>query len=158
MKKLIILAILAVGGYYLVQEVFFKADSQAVMAYKQFSNAYVVRDYNGALLFASGNAANMIEEKKSGTTMKFMGRTIKTPLSGKGILERAMYNIKSETESGDSVEIVASMRASISWAGSTANPNAPGSYIGHQQTATVENTASGWKVVEFTDELYKKPK
>ncbi|MCW8963477.1 MAG: hypothetical protein OQL16_06735 [Gammaproteobacteria bacterium] len=158
MKKLIILIILGVGGYYLVQNMFFKEDSQAVKTYKQFANAYVVRDYDNAMLYAAGNTASMLEEKQSSTRMQFMGREISTPLSEKGRLEGVMYNIKSEESSGDDVAITASMRASISWAGSTANPNAPGSYVGHAQTATVRNTASGWKVVEFTDSITSKPR
>jgi len=158
MKKLIILIILGVGGYYLVQNVFFKEDSQAVKTYKQFANAYVVRDLDNALLYAAGNAAGMVEEKKAQSKMSFMGREISVPMTEKGILEGVMYNIKSEEGSGDEVDITASMRASISWAGSTANPNAPGSYVGHAQTATVRNTASGWKVVEFTDTITSKPK
>jgi hypothetical protein len=157
-RKLFVLIILGVGGYFLVQNVFFKADSAAVKTYKQFADAYVVRDFEKAALYAAGNAASHIWEQQSNTSMKFMGMQIDTPLASKGILERSIYSISSEERVGDTADIVASMRASISWGGATANPNSPGSYIGHAQTAKLENTTSGWKVVEFEDRITSEPR
>ncbi len=154
MKKLIILAILGTGGYFLAMQVgiISKEDTEAVVAYKLFANAYVAKDYEKALSYATGGAEEELKERITSRTMNFMGRKISVPGSEKAIIERANFTINAEQESsdGNTITIRAVQSASISWPGMTANPASPKSYTHFDQTAVVINMSGIWKVTQFS--------
>jgi hypothetical protein len=156
MKKLIVIVALAVGIYYFVAPQTGLSglsggsgpESAAVSTYQKFANAYVINDYATAARMASGPAADMLMER------------IESPAKGmfKGTLERARFNVISSdiSSDGNRVDITATQSAAVSMGGSTANPNSPGAYVTHEQTATLEKSGSDWVVMEFTDKVIPK--
>ena len=99
----------------------------------------------------------MVNRRKTPKTFKMLGRDVKAP-DFKPRLENSYFTIESEQVSSDGSEvfIVARHSVSISTAGRTANRMSPGSYVTHKQTATLQKTGDGWKVMRFTDKVVPK--
>jgi hypothetical protein len=158
-KKLIFLIALGAGIYYYALPYFGiklgGKESEAVTAYKQFADAYVAGDYDRAQVLSSGRASRDIEDLRGRSKVRFMGQDVAVPGAGPHILERSVYDIKSEvaTDGGRSVRITAVMSAAVSYGGSTAIRTNPKSYVAHDQTAVVNKTPAGWRIVEFSDSV-----
>ena len=105
-------------------------------------DSWIVRDYGRAQLYTIGDAAETVEAAKSETVIEFMGRTIETPLSDKGVIEKSRIKVLSGTQSGNRIYLEVLYSASISWQGSTANPMSPGSWMRYNQKATMEQVGS----------------
>jgi hypothetical protein len=156
MKKLLILPLICAAVYFVGQNLgwFNSTNSEAIAAYKQFMDRWIVRDYTGAQPYAIGDAAAAVEEAESKTKMQFMGRTINIPLaSDKGDVGGSRIKVVSETQSDDGIYFELLYSASVSLPGSFSNPMSPDSWSVYKQEATMEQVGSAWKVASFSSEL-----
>ena len=152
MKKLIILAVLVGGGYYLYANtgLLNSEPSEVVKRYKRFMDRYIVRDYERALAFTADSAKRKVERDLEKVEMEFAGRKIDTPLAEKGVLEGSRINVLEEREEGNDVLLRVQYNASISWPGRSANRMSPKSWRRWEQTAEMESISGEWKVTRFS--------
>ena len=148
MKALIVLIALGAAVYFIGPKFgleFNKGDSEAVLAYKEFMDAWIVNDYDRAAELSTGSAASKVSNKRR-------SRKILSGMFGQGALEASRIKVKEEVVNGDSVLLTVFYSASISWEGSTANSMSPKSWKHFNQEGRVEKVNDGWKVSSFTSE------
>ena len=128
-----------------------RSNPEAVAAYKQFMDYWIVQDYTRALEHTTGDAAATVEPH---TIMesKAWGRTIERPPGGYGNVEASRIEVLNETQSDTKIYFEVVYSASISWDGSTANPMSPGSWKHYNQKATMEQVGGVWKVASSSGE------
>ena len=151
MKKVVMFFLMLGGVCFLGQNQGCSSGSnpEAVSAYKQFMDHWIVQDYTRALEYTTGDAAAKVSPH---TRMEKWGRTIERPPGGYGVVEESRIEVLKETESNNRIYLEVTYSASISWDGSTANPMSPGSWKHYNQKATIEKVGGVWKVAGFSGE------
>ena len=128
-----------------------RSNEQAISAYKQFMDYWIVQDYTRALPYTTGDAFDKVEPETI-LKSKAWNREIKRPPGGYGIIEASTIKVLSEKQSDNRTYLDVVYSASISWDGSTANPMSPGSWTHYNQKAIMEEVGGAWKVASFSGE------
>jgi hypothetical protein len=152
MKNLIVIIALIAGGYFIATKtgMINSEPHPSIAVYKKFMDRYIVRQYEDALNYATGSAAEQIESDMDKTSMTFMNREIKTPLADGGRVEGSRMAVTEEIIEDSSAHLTIKYSASISWLGMTANPMSPKSWRNWDQTAVLVEENGQWKVESFS--------
>lgn len=143
MKKLVIVALIVAAALFGYRVMF--AKSAAFETYQQFAELMAYGQTDEAIaLCASGSQAD--DELKLAAARKKMRRGTGMTYSITGI----SYSLRSESREGDEVTLDVHQTVRISGGG---QESAFGRPVVHRQRVSLKETAAGWRVSEFDDEI-----
>jgi hypothetical protein len=148
MKKLIIVVVLAGGGFAAYRLAF--AESPAYQAYEKFADAMLHDRWDEARDVAAGESVTrLIDYAKA--EPGFLGHECYRLL--RGVIHMGpTRKVESETESADGKEVTLRVIQEERRGSPTMAPFGPPT-VRHKQDAVVVSTPDGWRVKEFKEEV-----